>query len=70
MIFNFKIILNLVKRIVIIKKSQFFTTTNVKCTKNILLKIFHFYAITKLNNAINFYSNEYKIVTIIFQVII
>lgn len=69
-IFNSKIILYLAKKILITKEFLFFTITNLKYAKNILFKIPNYYTITKLNNIINFYFNKYKIVTIIFQLII
>lgn len=70
MIFNFKIILYLVKRIAITKESLSLTTTNVECAKNILFKILNSHAIIKLNSIANFCSNGCKVVTIIFKIII
>ena len=70
MIFNFRIILYSARRTAITKKSPSLTTTNIEYAKNILLKILNSHAITKLNDAADFCSNKYKIITIIFEVII
>lgn len=60
----------LAKRITITKKSSSLITTNIKCVKNIFLKILNFYMMIKLNNATDFCSSRCKVVIIIFEVII
>lgn len=70
MIFNFKIILYLAKRIIITKKFLSFIIINIKYIKIIFLKILNSYVIIKLNITINFCFNKYKVITIIFKVII
>lgn len=69
MIFNFKIILYSARRIAITKKSLSLTTINVKYMKNIFLKIRNSHTITKLNGVANFCFSGYKVLTIIFKVI-
>lgn len=68
--FKFKIILYLAKRIAILKKSFFLKIINIEYAKNIFLKILYFYIIIKLNDGINFDFSRYKIVMIIFEMII
>lgn len=58
------------KKIVIIEKSLFFIIRNIENSKNIFFKIVNFYLIAKFNNVIDFYFYKYKILTIIFIVII
>lgn len=70
MIFNFRIILYLARKIAIIKKSPSFMTINVEYAKIIILKILNLFAITKLNGAPNFFFSECKVVMIIFEMII
>lgn len=70
MIFNIKIVLHLIKKIAITEKPLSLIITNIKYTKNIFFKIIYSYLIAKLNDIVDFYSNKYKIVTIIFKLII
>lgn len=70
MVFNIKIILQLARKITIIKKSLFLAIKNIENLENILFKITNFYPITKLNGIIDFCSCRYKIMIIIFIIII
>lgn len=69
---NLKLLDNLLmaRKIMLIKKSPSFWTKNVENLKNILFKILNSHLIAKLYNITDFYSNKYKIITIIFTILL
>lgn len=69
---NLKLLDNLLmaRKIMLIKKSPSFWTKNVENLKNILFKILNSHLIAKLYNITDFCSNKYKIITIIFTILL